>query len=74
MMRRFELHRDTDPSGVSGTGVVAEGVEFTDGRVAVRFIGERASTAAWDSITDASAIHGHDGATRFVYLDREWSP
>lgn len=27
--RRFELHRDTDISGVSGVGVVAEGVLFS---------------------------------------------
>lgn len=26
--RRFELHRDQDVSGVSGTGVVADGVQY----------------------------------------------
>jgi hypothetical protein len=35
--RRFELHRDTDITGVSGTGVVAEGVAFSDGVVALRW-------------------------------------
>lgn len=30
-MRLFKLHRDADETGVSGTGVVAEGVEFHDG-------------------------------------------
>src|SRR4051794_16547249 len=35
---RFELHRDQDISGVSGVGVVAEGVAFTDGTVALRWL------------------------------------
>ena len=30
-MRRFILFRTIDPTGVSGTGVVAEGLIFTDG-------------------------------------------
>lgn len=29
-VRRFELHRHDDVSGVSGKGVVADGVEFID--------------------------------------------
>lgn len=35
-MNRFELVRDVDVTGISGTGVVAEGVEFSDGTVALR--------------------------------------
>lgn len=69
MMRRFELHRDVDVSGVSGTGVVAEGVLFGDGRVATRWIGEVAQTSAWDSIAHVIYVHGHDGATRLVWID-----
>ncbi len=30
-MRRFQLNRIVDESGVSGTGVVAQGVEFDNG-------------------------------------------
>jgi hypothetical protein len=71
MIRRFELHRDVDHSGVSGTGVVAEGVQFTDGTCALRWGGECASTVVWASIADAEKIHGHGGATRFVFLDEE---
>jgi hypothetical protein len=29
-MIRFEMHRDTDPTGASGTGVVADGIRLTD--------------------------------------------
>ncbi len=69
-MRGFVLQRDVDVSGVSGTGVVAEGVEFTDGRVAIRWIvGEHRSTVTWDSIDAVTAIHGHDGATQIRWVD-----
>ncbi|GAA4123193.1 hypothetical protein GCM10022215_29600 [Nocardioides fonticola] len=66
-MRTFELHRDTDVSGISGTGVVAEGVEFSDGTAVVRWVvGEHQSTVVWPSLASVEAIHGHGGATRVV--------
>jgi hypothetical protein len=64
----FLLVREEDVSGVSGTGVVAEGVQFSDGKVALRWRGDKASTVVWDSIEDAMAIHGHDGKTRVDWL------
>ncbi len=70
-MRRFHLYRLTDASGVSGTGVVAEGVEFTDRRCALRWRTATASTAVYDRIADIEAIHGHHGATRIVWHDDE---
>lgn len=70
MRRNFELHRDTDVSGISGTGIVAEGVVWSDGAVSVRWIvGEHRSTVAWESVEAVEAIHGHQGATRIVWLD-----
>ena len=67
--RPFKLIRHTDVTGVSGTGFVAEGVQFSDGRVALRWTGSaHASTVIWDSIEDAIAIHGHDGATEVVWI------
>lgn len=36
-----------------------EGVVFSDGRVAVRWLTAKRSTAAWDSLDDMLAIHGH---------------
>lgn len=63
--------RDEDVSGVSGTGIVAEGVEFGDGTVAIRWCTSPArSTVLWDEIDDAIKVHGHDGKTRFVWLDK----
>lgn len=68
-VRRFELHRQTDVSGISGTGVVAEGVQFSDGTSVLRWLTDTASTAVYDSLTAIDAIHGHNGSTEFVFLD-----
>lgn len=68
-VRRFALAREHDVSGVSGTGIVAEGVCFTDGTCVVHWYGERRSTVVWSSIEDVEAIHGHGGASRILWLD-----
>lgn len=70
--RRFRLVRDVDVTGVSGTGVVACGVQFADGKVVTRWDGTAsgiAQTCVWDSITDVAAIHGHGGTTRIQWID-----
>jgi hypothetical protein len=69
LARRFVLHRAHDPSGVSGTGVVADGVMFPDGHVALRWRGTHGSTVCWTELADALAIHGHGGLTRCVWVD-----
>ena len=71
-MRRFELVRDEDLSGVSGTGIVSEGVQFTDGKVALRWVvGGARSTSLWDSMRDMVQVHGHDGATVVRWIEQE---
>lgn len=67
-MRLFELHRAEDETGVSGSGVVCEGVEFSNGRVAMRWTPALSSIALYDSIGDVEAIHGHGGKTKVVWL------
>ncbi len=70
--RRFLLQRDTDVTGVSGTGIVAEGVEFSeDGLVVLRWIGGFPTSVVFHDrgIESVIAVHGHDGATRVVWLD-----
>ncbi|RBO78309.1 hypothetical protein [Nocardia puris] len=69
MTRTFYLQRDTDVTGFSGTGIVADGVEFPDGTAVLRWRGEHASTVVWPSVDTALAVHGHDGATRLVWTD-----
>lgn len=68
-MRRFQLHRNLDISGISGTGLVAEGVEFSDGRVAVHWLGDMPTTTAHDEMSWVEKIHGHQGATEIRFLD-----
>lgn len=68
-MRRFRLRRLEDEGGVSGIGVVAEGVEFKDGVCALRWLTDYRSTAIYDSIGNLRQIHGHDGKTIIEFID-----
>lgn len=68
-MRLFKLNRVEDETGVSGTGHVAEGIVFSDGRVAMRWATDTASTAFYDSIADVETIHGHGGKTQVEYVN-----
>lgn len=68
MMELFNLQRDEDESGVSGTGIVAEGVVFSDGTTIMRWLTETPSTGTYASVADLERIHGHGGRTRVVFL------
>lgn len=68
-MRRFVLERDEDLTGVSGTGVVADGVEFEDGVCALHWRGRLTSTAVYENMATLVSIHGHEGATRIHILE-----
>jgi hypothetical protein len=71
--RRFVLQRDHDVSGISGTGVVAEGVEFSSGVVALTWLSEWPTSVVFHDrgVESVEAIHGHGGATQIVWLDEE---
>jgi hypothetical protein len=68
---RFVLERHTDVSGVSGVGVVAEGIQFSDGVVALRWLGGNPTSVVFhdNGIESVKAIHGHNGATQIVWVD-----
>jgi hypothetical protein len=77
--RPFLLVRDVDPTGISGTGVVAEGCAFSDGKVALRWTtpgiseanyerGVRPTTVLHDSVESVIALHGHAGATHIEWI------
>ncbi|MGC4942059.1 hypothetical protein [Kribbella sp. DT2] len=72
--RTFELVRHRDLSGVSGTGVVAEGCVFTDGSVALRWRGNNPATAVWPDLDSVLAVHGHHGATEVHWLESWTEP
>lgn len=63
--RLFRLVRHTDVSGVRGTGTLAEGVEWSDGTVALRWRGRWPGTSTWDGGIEALlAVHGAGGRTQ----------
>ena len=83
-MRRFTMYRRFVEGGVTpDKDVVAynkpdeptlEGVLFSDGKVAVRWLTARRSTVVWDSFGDFWDIHvgiHPDYGTEFVWHDAE---
>lgn len=68
-MRTFVLHRSVDETGVSGTGEVAEGVLFSDGKIAMRWRTATASTTIFDDIAQVLAVHGHGGLSIIRWTD-----
>lgn len=68
-MRRFNLVRNEDETGVSGTGIVAQGVQFDNGRCAMAWMTSVSSIAVYDSIEDLVKIHGHNGKTVIGWID-----
>lgn len=68
-MRRFYLRRKEDESGVSGVGVVAEGIEFSDGTCSMRWKTKIASTGFYNTLDELEHIHGHNGKTEIEWID-----
>jgi hypothetical protein len=67
---RFVLARHSDPSGISGTGLIAEGVEWTGGTADLHWLTEHETFVHWPGgIAAILAIHGHNGATVVRWLD-----
>ena len=62
-MRNFILNRVEDESGVSGTGIVAEGTQFSNGKCVVAWVTQFQSVTIYDSIEEVENIHGHNGKT-----------
>ena len=69
--RRFRLDRLEDETGISGTGTVAWGVQFGDGKVVTRWNSDVAQTCVWESMAEVEAVHGHGGRTVVVWIDHE---
>jgi hypothetical protein len=49
--------------------VVAEGCEFSDGSVALRWRGDNPATAVWPDLRSVLAVHGHQGATEVRWVE-----
>lgn len=70
-MRRFFLRRDEDDSGVSGTGIVAEGVELSNGKVILTFRSHLGSVQVLDSMKVLKHTSVHKGSSKIVWIDPE---
>jgi hypothetical protein len=68
-MRTFSLERSVDVSGISGTGTVAEGVEFDDGQVVICWLSKYHAIGVFDNIHCLEMVHGHEGSTKVVWSD-----
>lgn len=68
-MRTFKLRRLDDESGVSGIGIVAEGVEFTHGDVALSWLTDHRSWGFYPNVKELMNIHGHHGKTVIEWDD-----
>ena len=65
-MRTFTMYRRGDLSATHDANQANaadepqfEGVVFSDGKCAIRWLTAKASVSVWDSFEDAMAIHGH---------------
>lgn len=67
--KRFLLIRKEDLSGISGTGVVASGIEFQNGRVAMCWLTKSYAVGVYDNIRAVEEIHGHEGRTSVIWVD-----
>lgn len=80
MIRRFKLVRDEDESGVSGTGVVAVGVQFPSGYCEMEWLNNdnnnvdtkmNGHASYPGGVEDLLEVHGHGGRTRVEWVDDE---
>lgn len=67
--RRFILNRIEDVSGISGVGPCAEGIEFTNGMVALTWLSPHRTIEVLESIKTVDALHGHEGKTKIEWID-----
>lgn len=70
-MRRFELWRAVDISGISGTGMIAHGVEFNNGQCVMQWQTDVRSICVYENADQLIKIHGHNGATLLQWIDQE---
>lgn len=70
-MKRFHIRRLKDIHGTSGEGIICEGCQFTNGKVAIQWLGKYKSSVLWDCLEDFISIMDHDGNTVVEWIDVE---
>ena len=70
-MKTFKMYREADESGVSGTGLVLEGMIFSDGTTVIRWCvkGMINSTGVYESYESFSQIHIESHPTNKTRLE-----
>jgi hypothetical protein len=68
-LHRFELNRKIDETGISGTGIIAEGYIYSNGICVMKWLTNTSSVAVYASIGDVEIIHGHQGKTEVNIID-----
>ena len=71
--RHFIVNRTKDLSGVSGTGLIAEGTRFHDGQVAVSWFGQNHILEVCRNLKTWLNVHGHGGATTIEWQAKKSS-
>lgn len=66
-LKQFYILREEDPSGVSGTGIIAQGVIFPSGKVVMEWCTTHTSIGIYESIDKIQMVHAHKG-TCIVYI------
>ncbi len=72
-LRRFYVLRVADPTGVSGTGRIVEGVIFPDGTTVLKWRLPTSSLVVFESFEEFQEIylHKHHLCNTFVLVDKE---
>lgn len=73
MVQDFKLIRDVDITGRSGTGIVAEGVVFSDGLAVLHWLREPYALGVYESLDALISVHGHEGRTRIEFREHSIS-
>ncbi len=76
-MKRFIMYRRLDLSATHDANQVNlpnepqfEGIVFSDGKVAVRWLTAKRSISIWESMEDLLVIHGHpEYGSELIWLD-----
>lgn len=69
-LNTFYLQRNQDVSGNSGTGIVAEGVEFSNRWCILSWLVKPYSEFWYPTVQDIENIHSHGGLTQIIWDDR----
>jgi hypothetical protein len=71
-MKKFTMYRPQDETGVSGTGIVAQGVVFADGQACIQWVCPPAAgdtqTKRWESFLD---VHVRQHPKNFTIITWE---